>query len=297
MFFTVDHSQIEPLKNIAIDLGPIQIAWYSIFILSGALLAMYLGIREGKRLGISSDFIIDLVLYGIPISVVGARIYYVIFEWSNYKNDLISVLYIHEGGLAIHGAFITAIIWGYFFAKHNNVNFLKLLDLGAVGFLIAQAIGRWGNFMNQEAHGGVVPGVTLDEQRAFLDQTLHLPKFITNQMYIDGAYYHPTFLYESIWNIIGFTILLILRRTKLPWIGDQILFYLIWYSTGRFFIEGMRTDSLYVGSLRMAQLISIVFILIGLGLFITRRIIKWKPERYIDALIDKDDDLETQINE
>lgn len=268
-----------PYDPVAIELGPFQIRWYAVFILSGALLALILAIKEGKKLGVSKDFLEDLVLYGLPISILGARIYYVVFEWDQYKENLLKVLMINEGGLAIHGAIIAALAWGYFYCKKKEVNFLKVLDLGAVGFLIAQAIGRWGNFMNQEAHGGLVPGNSISEQRMFLSDKLNLPDFITNQMFINGeqglGYYHPTFLYESVWNLIGFSLLIILRKTKLLYIGDLFSIYLIWYSIGRFYIEGLRTDSLYIGDsgYRTAQVISIIMIFIGLTLLIGRHLI------------------------
>ncbi len=162
----------------------------------------------------------------------------------------------------------------------------------APGFLIAQAAGRWGNFFNQEAHGGVIGGLdtagdviySLDQQRAFLTDTLGLPNFITNNMYLYGPnglnYYHPTFLYESIWNILGFILMLVLRRTKIIKQGELLSVYLVWYSTGRFFIEGMRTDSLYIGNtgLRTAQIISILMILGGITLTVLiRKVFHSKP--------------------
>ncbi|ERJ10961.1 prolipoprotein diacylglyceryl transferase [Haloplasma contractile] len=306
-----DHSSIEPLRNILLEIGPLKIYWYAVLILSGAMLALFLAIREGKRIGVPKDFLEDLVIFGLPLSIAGARLYYVIFEWSRYKNNLLGVFRIFEGGLAIHGAIITALIWGYFFAKSRGISinqFLKTCDMGAVGFLVAQAIGRWGNFMNQEAHGGPISykingkmqeftemtaserQMALDQQREFLSDKLHLPEFITNQMYIKegfyAQYYHPTFLYESLWNLTGFTILLILRRTKLLYIGDMIFIYLIWYSIGRFFIEGMRTDSLYIGDtgLRTAQLISIVLVVVSTVALAIRHYKKIIPVTYYEEL-------------
>ncbi len=288
--FLIDHSEIKPLDNVFFEIGHITIMWYAVLILTGASVALYLGIREGRKIGVDKDFLIDLVLFGIPISVVGARMYYVVLEWNSYKDDLIGILKIYEGGLAIHGAIIAAVIWGYFWSKKNNVNFLKAADLGAVGFLVAQAIGRWGNFMNQEAHGGVVPGATLDDQRAFL-VSKGIPDFIVNQMYIHDYeyginYFHPTFLYESIWNLLGLALLMLLRRTKYLYIGDLGLFYLMWYSVGRGIIEGMRTDSLYLGNtgIRMAQLISITLFVSAAVFFILRHYKKWYPKYYYQVI-------------
>jgi len=265
----------DPLRN-SISIGAIEIYFYSLLILTGVLIALYLGIKEGKKLGVKSDDILDGIIIILPLAILGARLYYVIFEWDRYADNLGSIFAFREGGLAIHGAFIVALIGAYVFTKIKKIDIFRALDLIAPGFLVAQALGRWGNFFNQEAHGFVIgnltdgtPNLSLDEQRAFLEETLRLPDFITNNMYLNGPsglnYYHPTFFYESLWNLSGFAIMLILRRTKFLKSGDLIGFYLIWYSVGRFFIEGMRTDSLYVGNtgLRVAQIISLLMILLG----------------------------------
>lgn len=295
----------DPINNIFIALGPITWYYYSLMILTGIVVAALLGIKEGNKLGITTDHIIDGILIIVPLSIVGTRLWYVIFEWERYAWDIIKIISISDGGLAIHGGFITAFICAYFYTKKRGISFLGAFDLMVPGFLIAQAFGRWGNFFNQEAHGGMIGGVdasgnplqTLDQQREFLTGTLHLPKFITNNMLmaegegfhvpnlttvlesdtIRAAYYHPTFLYESVWNVIGFIIVLIIRRTKWLKSGDLLAFYLVWYGIGRFFIEGMRTDSLYIGNtgLRTAQIISIVMILGAVGyLYVTRKIVK-----------------------
>lgn len=276
---------IQPLNPILFEIGSLQIHWYAVLIISGALLALWLSIREGKRVGIKSDLYFDIFLYGFPISILCARIYYVIFKWSYYSKHLNEVFAIWNGGLAIHGAIIGGAIFLIVLCKKRREDTLLVLDTIAPNFILAQAIGRWGNFMNQEAHGGVVPGADLEAQRQFLEN-MRLPDFIINQMYINGVYYHPTFLYESLWNILGFILLIILRRTKIFYKGDLIASYILWYSFGRFFIEGMRTDSLYAfGTLRTAQVISIA-LMVGSMLFILiRRLNKNKREkRYIDYL-------------
>lgn len=298
----------DPINNIFFEtdlfglLKDSPIIWYkySLMILLGIVVATLLGIREGKKLGIKADLIIDGILIIVPISIIGTRLWYVIFEWEQYAWDLIKIISISDGGLAIHGGFITAFVSAYFYTKKRGINLLSTFDIMVPGFLIAQASGRWGNFFNQEAHGGMIGGVdsngnpllNLDQQRAFLSETLRLPDFITNNMLIAegegfnvvgttrlAAYYHPTFLYESLWNVLGFAIILILRRTKWLKNGDSLAFYLVWYGIGRFFIEGMRTDSLYIGNtgLRTAQIISIVMIL-GAGgyLYVTRKLMKAK---------------------
>lgn len=288
----------DPINNIFIDFGFFQWQRYSLMILLGLAIAVLLGIKEGKKLGVSGEQIIDGAIIVVPLSIIGTRLWYVAFEWSRFyvKGDIVETFLkiadISNGGLAIHGGFFTALISVIVYTKIKGINVFRVFDLMAPGFLIAQAFGRWGNFFNQEAHGGVIGGVgnlSLDEQREFLSGTLKLPDFITNNMYLYGPdglqYYHPTFLYESIWNIIGFVIILILRRTKLTRTGDMIGFYLIWYSIGRFFIEGMRTDSLYIGStgLRTAQIISLLMILGGVVFLVINRTL-FKQPKYFEAL-------------
>lgn len=271
----MDHSAIEPLNRVFLQLGPITIYWYAVFIMSGVALGLYLAIREGKRMGIKPDFFYDLVTYGLPISIIGARIYYVAFSWDYYSAHPEDIIKIWQGGIAIHGAIIAAFLFGVYFCNKRKTSTWLIADIASISFLIAQAMGRWGNFMNQEAHGDVVPGSTLDAQREFL-QSLLIPDFIVNNMYIDGAYYHPTFLYESLWNFIGFLIaIFILRKLSKLLVGEIAAFYAIWYSVGRYFVEGMRTDSLMLtDTIRMAQFISIATIVIVLAVVIYRRIAK-----------------------
>lgn len=243
--------------------------------MSGVALGLFLAIREGKRVGISPEFFYDLVTYGLPISIICARLYYVLFNLNYYLANPGDIIKIWQGGLAIHGGVIGATIFGYIFCKKRKMTFWLVADIAGSSFIIAQAIGRFGNFMNQEAHGGVVPGATLDAQREFL-QSLFIPDFIVNNMYINGAYYHPTFLYESLWNVAGFLIIVfILRKLSGLLIGEIAAFYAIWYSIGRYFIEGMRTDSLMLTeSIRVAQFISIVTIVVVLIAVILRRVMK-----------------------
>ena len=271
----MDHSTIEPLNRVFLQLGPITIYWYAVFIMSGVALGLFLAIREGKKMGINSEFFYDLVTYGLPISIIGARIYYVAFSWDYYSSHPEDIIKIWQGGIAINGAIIAAFIFGYFFCKKRKVSFWLVADIASVSFIIAQAIGRWGNFMNQEAHGGVVPGATLDAQREFL-QSLFIPDFIVNNMYINEAYYHPTFLYESLWNMVGFLfIVFVLRKLPKLLVGEIAAFYAVWYSIGRYMVEGMRTDSLMLTeSIRMAQFISITTIVLVLILVIYRRLAK-----------------------
>jgi len=266
-------TNLTPMNPIALQLGPISVHWYGIIIGLGAMLGLYLATQECKKRGISPDILVDLVLFALPIAIISARIYYVLFEWSYYKNHLIQIPAIWNGGIAIHGGLIGAVLTAIIFTRKRKISFWKLADITAPSILLGQAIGRWGNFMNQEAHGGPV-------SRAFLEN-LHLPTFIINQMNINGTYYHPTFLYESLWSLVGVALLISLRNINLRR-GEMFLTYLIWYSIGRFFIEGMRTDSLMLTShLRIAQVISIVIIVGSISLNLFRRIKGFSTNRYL----------------
>jgi phosphatidylglycerol:prolipoprotein diacylglycerol transferase len=265
---------IQPLNPIAFTLGPIQVHWYGIIIGSGLALALFLAIREANKRGLPKDTFADLMLWAIPIAIISARIYYVIFEWKYYAHHPGEMIQIWHGGIAIHGALIGSVITTYVFAKKRGIPFWKITDIAAPSLILGQAIGRWGNFMNQEAHGREVT-------RQFLEN-LHLPNFIINQMYINGTYYHPTFLYESLWDFAGFILLISLRFVNLRR-GELFLSYVIWYSIGRFFVEGMRTDSLMLtSSLRMAQAISIVLIIGAIIVIVYRRQKGLSDERYLD---------------
>lgn len=285
---------IEAIDPIAFSIGSIKVHWYGIILSLAALSGILMAIWQGKYLGVDSNTLLDLAIVAIPLAVVGARIYFVILRWnvyySYYPEDILKVW---KGGLAIHGALIASVIVGWFFARRRQIPFWRLADVAAPAILLGQAIGRWGNFMNQEAHGGPVSAEFIS----------HFPSFIANQMYFNTEayglnYYHPTFLYESIWNLIG--VLLLIGLTRLRHHQGEVFFsYLIWYSIGRFFIEGLRTDSLAFngpqwfvdllnalwaplglfldqgvledGNIRMAQTISLVIVLISIILMVWRR--------------------------
>jgi phosphatidylglycerol---prolipoprotein diacylglyceryl transferase len=266
---------LRPIDPVFLALGPLQIHWYGVIIGVGALLGLLLAVRESERRGLHKDTFVDVVLFALPMAIIGARAYYVIFQWDYYSQNPSDIIKIWEGGLAIHGGLIAALITGAIFARVKKISFWKLADIAAPSIILGQAIGRWGNFMNQEAHGGPVT-------REFLEGLL-LPDFIVNQMYINGQYYHPTFLYESLWNLVGFVGLLLLRKANFRR-GELFLTYVTWYSVGRFFIEGLRTDSLMLTeSLRVAQVISIVLVLIAVGTLIYRRVAGYSKERYLDT--------------
>jgi phosphatidylglycerol:prolipoprotein diacylglycerol transferase len=244
------------MTSIGIEIGSITITWYSICILVGVILATILINSESEYNDITPPFATNLVFWCMIFGIIGARAYYVLFNLDYYMNNPINIIKIWEGGLAIHGGIIAGLITLLIYCKKYRVNALKMLDIAAPAVLLAQAIGRWGNFFNKEAYGSMVT-------RTFLED-LHLPEFIINGMHINGNYYHPTFLYESVWNLIGFIIMLFLRRRKYNKVGEMSGFYLIWYSSARFFIEGLRMDSLMLGPLRVAQIVSIIGIIAGI---------------------------------
>ena len=270
---------IQPIDPVAIAFGPLQVHWYGVIIGLAIILALYIAVRETEKRGLDKDVFMDLMLWAIPIAILSARLYYVIFEWNYYSQNPGEIIAIWNGGLAIHGALIGGVITAIVFTKKRQVSFWQLVDIAAPSIILGQAIGRWGNFINQEAHGGEVT-------RAFLEN-LQLPEFIINQMYINGAYYHPTFLYESIWNFVGFILLILLRKVNLRR-GEMFLSYVIWYSVGRFIIEGMRTDSLMLTeSLRMAQTISAVLIIAAVVVLLYRRAKGYSNIRYLDKGVSK----------
>lgn len=232
------------INPVAIDLpffGGVR--WYGILIALGIILAFLYSCRVAKREGESADTISDILIYALPVSVIFARTYYVIFSWESYRNNFIDVFKIWEGGIAIYGAVIGAVLTGFIYCKLKKLDTLKLFDICSLGLIIGQIIGRWGNFVNAEAFGGYCSYIW--------------------GMSIDGATpVHPTFLYESLWNLIGFVVLSVLHKNR-PFYGFTFFSYLSWYGTGRFFIEGLRADSLYLGNMRISQLIAFLCVLTG----------------------------------
>lgn len=268
---------IYTLDNRVVTIFGRSIVFYSFFIMTGIVIAIFLSLKEVKRHGMKQDDLMDGVLWIVPVAILGSRLWYVAFEWDSFAGGgfgptLLRILGFSSGtldfssfglsGLAIHGAFFTAIVCAFIHTKIRKIDFLTILDIVAVGFIVAQTIGRWGNFFNQEAHGNLVGGITdgvanltLEQQYHHLRHVLHLPEFVVNNMYIKAGFhgfdvapltgfYHPTFFYESMLNLVGFSLMLILRRIKKVQIGEIFAFYLIWYGGIRIFIETMRTDPL-----------------------------------------------------
>ncbi|RHW50131.1 prolipoprotein diacylglyceryl transferase [Bombilactobacillus bombi] len=252
------------LNPIFLQLGPFAIRWYGVLIATGAIIGVWLALREAQKRQIMADDIIDLVLWGVPFALIGARLYYVIFQWSFYAQYPSEIIKIWHGGIAIYGGLIAALLVTIVFTQKRQLPIWLVLDIAAPSLLVGQIVGRWGNFMNQEAYGAITSA-------SFL-QGLHLPNFVIQQMLINGHYRQPTFLYESVWNLIGLIILLTLRhRPKLFKQGEVFLSYVLWYSLGRFFVEGMRTDSLYWGALRVSQVLSVVLFIGALVVVVYRR--------------------------
>ncbi|MHB9094265.1 MAG: prolipoprotein diacylglyceryl transferase [Eubacteriales bacterium] len=237
---------------VAFNIGPAQVRWYGILMAVAVLIGTSLARKESMRKGIDPEKILNMVIIIAPLSWLGARIYYVAFNWPVYRNDPAEIFKIWHGGLAIHGGLITAVILGYFYTRRNHLNFWEVGDLIAPSFILGQAIGRWGNFFNQEAYG----------------YATNLPW----AMYIGGAYRHPTFLYESLWDFGVFLFLMWYRRKNKTIAGNVLLTYLFLYSVGRFIVEGFRTDSLMLGPLRAAQVASLLIMIVSSLIFIFRNL-------------------------
>lgn len=248
------------MDPILLDLGFIQIRWYSVLILVAIIISTIFVMRETKRFGIDKDTILNLICLTVIFGIIGARIYFVIFNMDYYKDNLSEIFRIWNGGLAIHGGIIAGIITIIIYCKKIGIKVFRILDIIAPWLLLSQAIGRWGNFFNQEAYGSAT---TLEHL-----QSLHIPNFIIDGMNINGVYYTPTFLYESLWCLLGFGILMVARRIKYTKLGQLTAMYFMWYAVGRFMIESSRLDSLMLGNIKVAQLISVILFLGGLILFV-----------------------------
>lgn len=243
----------DPLRSISI--GPLNIHLYGIVIAVGLLAAVVYGCKRSSRFGLKEDDIIDGVLWVVPFAILCARAYYCIFQWQDYAANPISVLYIWQGGLAIYGGVIGAAIGVCVFCKFKKISVGAVLDLVALGFLIGQSAGRWGNFFNREAFGA--------QTDSFFRMGLY------NTVTGVTEYYHPTFLYESVWNLIGFALLHFLSK-KRQYDGQIALGYVAWYGLGRAFIEGLRMDSLYWGPFRVSQLLA------GASCFAAVAVLMWQ---------------------
>ena len=263
------------MNPVIVSIGNFEIRWYAVLILIGALIATFLIRKEASRFTVKTDFIFNMCFWAIIFGLIGARLYYVIFNWDYYSQNLIDIVKIWQGGLAIHGGILGGLITICLYTKKYKFRTIRVLDFIVGPLLLAQAVGRWGNFFNSEAHG---VATTLEHL-----QKLHIPKFIIDGMKIEGVYYTPTFLYESLGCLLIFIIILIIRRRTYLKVGTITAIYLIGYGILRFFIEISRTDALMIAGFKMAQIVSIIMIIIGVVILIRNS----KKSRFEDLYNDK----------
>jgi len=263
------------MDPVIFNIGDFEIRWYSVILLIAFLVGYYIVNKEAKRFEISKEFIFNMLFWTLIFGIIGARIYYVIFDWGYYSNNISEIWKIWNGGLAIHGGLIAGLLTILVYTMKYKLRFIRYLDLVVVGLIIAQAIGRWGNFFNGEAHG-------IATSLEYLEK-LHLPEFIINGMYIKGVYYIPTFLFESISCLIGFIFLLIIRRGKYIKVGTPTAIYLIIYGVIRFFIERLRTDALMFQGFKIAMIVSVIMSIVGIIMLI----INSKKGKFDDLYNDK----------
>lgn len=281
--------EIDHLSRVAFSLFGLDVYWYGIFIGCGIILGTALCMRYMKKIGGNPDDILDFMVYGILLCIVGARLYYVVFSWDQYKDNLMDIFNLRKGGLAIYGGIIAALIFGIFFVKKRKLDFWETADIMIPYVPLGQAIGRWGNFFNREAFGGYTDGLfAMRYQLSQVSQSNLNQDIIDNAVVVEGVKYiqvHPTFLYESLWNLGVFIALLLLRKSGrfkkgiLPW-------YLILYGIGRTWIEGMRTDSLYLfgSSIRVSQALSFLMVIAGVMLLVYFRRKKGEQQEKTDNI-------------
>ena len=269
--------EVNPPRTLSI--GPLSAYYYGLIIAVGLILAIGYACRRSKEFGLTEDHVLDGALWVTPFAIICARIYYVAFSWEDYAANPISMLYIWEGGIAIYGGVIGAVIGMAVFSKIKKLNLLAVLDLIMMVFLLGQSIGRWGNFMNREAFGAATD--------SFFRMGLFNEK---SQMW---EYYHPTFLYESVWNLIGFLIL-IRFCSKRKYDGQIALCYAAWYGLGRSMIEGLRVDSLWWGPFRMSQVLAAVTCVTAVSILIWQH---FKPHDPANLWVNRKAALEAEKTE
>lgn len=266
--------KIGHLSRVALSIFGFDVYWYGLIIGSAIMLAVLLVMHEAKRTGQNPDEYLDFGIYTIIISIVGARLYYVIFTWDDYKNNLIKIFALREGGLAIYGAVLTGIVCGIVYSRKKKKDFWLMADTILPSVLLGQLLGRWGNFFNREAFGGYTDG--LFAMRYLKEQVMEYnisADIMSNIINVNGAEYiqvHPTFLYESLWNLALFIGLILLRKYGKKFNGQIGALYIIGYGIGRFWIEGLRTDQLVIGStgIAVSQVVSVILVIIGIGIYI-----------------------------
>lgn len=275
------------IDRVAFNVFDVDIFWYGIIIAIAFMTAILLAMKDSRKLGFDSEMVVDLAIIVIPVAIIFARLFYVFSKWSEFKDNPIDIFNTRLGGLAIYGGVIGAIITVYLFAKFKKINVLRLCDFGAVYLVLGQAIGRWGNFVNQEAFGSNTDlpwGMTGDTIRYYLME-LSLDQDMLDKLGVTidpSRPVHPTFLYESLICLGIFFFLLWYRRRK-KFEGEVFFMYMALYGTGRFFIEGLRLDSLMIGSLRISQVLAFIFVITSL----TAIILKRKKSRDLAAEIEE----------
>ena len=250
------------------------IAWYGILIAAAVVIGILIARGEAKRKGHDPEMILDLALLATPLAIIGGRLYYVAFEWENYVGNPISILYIWQGGMAIYGAIIGGVIAALIFSKWKKIALWEILDMVAPSLVLGQAIGRWGNFFNQEAHG--IP--ILDSKWQFFPFAVYIEYYVKN---VYGPWRAATFFYESIACFAIFAFLMWYRRRSKR-NGNVFLGYTLLYGIARAFIEGLRTDSLYIGSLRVSQVLSIALVIFAAAMLFIRHFSSWRLEDEVD---------------
>lgn len=246
------------MNPVITTIGNFEIRWYAVLILVAAFLCILLVNQEAKRYNIKFDFVFNMCFWAIVMGLIGARLYYVVFNWSYYSGHFLEIIEIWKGGLAIHGGIIAGLLAILVFCAKYHARPIRYLDFMCAALPLGQAIGRWGNFFNSEAHGAAT---TLEHL-----QSLHIPNFIIKGMYIEGVYYTPTFLYESLFCFLLFLVLIIVRRGRYRKVGTVTAIYMIGYGILRFFIEISRTDALKIGGFKVAQIVSVIMVIVGIGL-------------------------------
>lgn len=253
--------EIKQLSRVIFQIFGYDVYWYGVIIGSGVLIALALAVQEAKRTQQNPENYVDIALFGVIFSVIGARLYYVIFSWKFYVNEPLKIFALREGGLAIYGGIIAGIITVIVYTKIKNLNFWLVADTAAPSLLLGQIIGRWGNFFNREAFGGYTDNIFA---MRYLKEQVHniAPSVLEKVVIVNGVEYiqvHPTFLYESMWNMGVFVLLFILKKKK-KFDGEIFGLYLLGYACGRVWIEGLRTDQLKIVNIAVSQLLSALLI-------------------------------------
>lgn len=266
------------MNPVIFSIGSFEIKWYSVLIAIAVIIGYFLILSESKRFKIKREFMFNMMFWTLIFAIIGARLYYVLFNLEYYMSNPIEIFQVWKGGLAIHGGLLFGVITIIIYCKKYNVRVGKILDIIVPALLLGQAIGRWGNFFNGEAYGSIVTYEQLINMKI-------IPQFVIDNMLINGSYHLPMFYFESLWCLLGFFLSLFLRRRKYIKDGQLVAFYMMWYGLARFFIEMFRTDALMAGNFRIAQVVSILMFVIGL---IVQFIQSRKPK--LDELYNKQEE-------